>query len=96
MLTAILQRAKTTIYVIYLSLNTLLCALMFFPWAQPRETISGITGRWLTDGKKWQIACASFFVKPIDWAHETGHCVDTYLREQAMRAALYSKSAPWA
>ena len=92
----ILQRAKTTIYVIYLTLNMLLCALLFFPWALPRETVSGLTGRWLTDGKKWQIACASFFVKPIDWAHEPGHCIDTYLREQAMRAVLYRESDPWA
>lgn len=96
MLTAIFKRAKMTVYVIYLSLNTLLCSLLFFPWAQPRETISGITGRWLIEGETWQIACASFLVKPIDWAHRPNHCVDTYLAEQAMQTALYRESEPWA
>ena len=92
--TTIVRCAKATVYVIYLSLNMLLCSLLFFPWAQPRETISGLTGRWLTEGKSWQIACASFLVKPIDKAHYSGHCVSTYIYEKAMRVGLYGTANP--
>lgn len=89
MTTTIVRRLKKTVYVIYLPLNILLCSLLLFPWAQPRETISGITGRWLMDGNRWQIGAARIVAPVIDGWHEPGHCVETFRLEKAMRVALY-------
>jgi len=87
----ILQRMRNVIYVIYLPINMLFCALVFAPWVQPRETVSGLTGRWLVDGSRWQIRTSRFFAAIIDRAHEPGHCVETFKLEKAMRVGLYGK-----
>lgn len=85
------QRAYKIIYVVYLPINMLFCALVFAPWIQPRETVSGLLGRWLVDGCRWQVRFARIVAPTIDGWHEPGHCVETFRLEKAMRVALYGK-----
>ena len=87
----IVQRLKKIIYVIYLPVNMLFCALLFALWAQPRETVSGLMGRWLVDGSRWQLKCAVVIAPIIDGWHEPGHCAQTFILEKAMRVALYGR-----
>lgn len=70
-----------------------LCAVLFFPWFYPRETTSGLLGRWLVTetGRKHRFALA---VAPVidalfhtPWGLES--CEDTYRLEQAARESLY-------
>jgi len=85
----IIARTRKVIYVIYLPINMLFCALVFAPWAQPRETVSGLIGRWFEYGNNWQMRFARIVAPTIDGWHEPGHCVETYMTEKAMRVALY-------
>jgi len=84
-----LARVRKMAYVIYLPINMLFCALVFAPWVQPRETVSGLMGRWLEYGNNWQMRFASIVAPTIDGWHELGHCVHTFKLEKAMRVALY-------
>ena len=70
-------------------------AVVFLPWHYPRETTSGLMGRWLSTetGRKHRFAKA---VAPcLDrWFHEpmgVETCSQVYVLEQAARDALYIK-----
>ncbi len=77
--------------VLYLVVNMTICALIFMPWAKPRETISGLLGRWsMTEGGlKWWFGWAASAV--VDWIYfwEPDHCASVYVVENAARAVLY-------
>lgn len=51
--------APGRVFNVYVALNMLLCSILFFPWALPRETICGLMGRWLNEtGRKRDLAKA--------------------------------------
>ena len=81
-LTAIGQR----LFVIYVALNMLTCALILLPWAYPRETISGFIGRHAFYGKR--VAKAVEWVVDRLYFLEERHCRMTYLQESEVRRAL--------
>lgn len=69
------------------------CATLFFPCFLPRETVSGITGRWLMTevGRKRRFA-----KRLAPWLDRLFHrpggmetCVEVYQLEEAAREALY-------
>lgn len=45
-----------------ITLSMVLCSILFLPWAYPRETLSGLVGRWLI-GNRAQRAIA----RPLAW-----------------------------
>jgi len=63
-----------------------LCALLFFPWVEPRETLSGFMGRY----RQASLTCRCFAAL-IDILHwwEPNHCYVTWRLEDAMRKSLY-------
>jgi hypothetical protein len=65
-----------------------LCALLFFPWVEPRETLSGIAGRYAAKGTLVARAVAA----AIDALHwwEPDHCYVTFRLEQDLRDRFYS------
>ncbi|MGE4340361.1 MAG: hypothetical protein AB7E55_31085 [Pigmentiphaga sp.] len=76
---------------LYVSANMLLCAVLFAPWALPRETVSGILGRWLvTDpGRKGRIARVLAAAVDTVYFWEPNHCVEVYRVEKSAREILY-------
>ena len=80
-------------YYLWITFSMVLCSIIFFHWFVPRETISGLLGRWqMTEtGKRHVFAnriapvIDRIFHKPFDLES----CVDTYALEQAAREALY-------
>lgn len=82
---------KRIAFNIYLCLNMLLCAVVFAPWALPRETISGFLGRLKSNSK----GAAKFFavmasvVPDAIYFWETDHCVEVYRVEEKAREILY-------
>jgi len=81
------------IFVLYVAANMALCAVIFLPWALPRETVSGLAGRWLATGSKWQRAIAGVVVPVVDALYfmDRDHCAEVYRLEQAARATLYGE-----
>ena len=76
-------------FVVYVAMNMALCAVLFVPWALPRETISGLIGRWAQgSGKKAKFA--QYAAKVIDRIYfwEPGHCRVTAEQEAEARKAL--------
>lgn len=69
----------------------MLCAILFAPFALPRETISGLLGRWEVTkhgAKHWVGRIGSAIVDRI-YFWEPDHCVEVYLCEVEARAVLY-------
>lgn len=66
-------------------------AVVFFWDAQPRETVSGVLGRWKVKGGPIRRAVArplAWVVDRIYW-WEPNHCVQIYHEEHAARLQLY-------
>ena len=85
-----LGTAGRRIFSLYLAGNMTLCALLFFPWVEPRETLSGFFGRQAGKSRLARaIACA------IDLLHwwEPEHCYVTFRLESELRARFYSGAA---
>jgi hypothetical protein len=78
-------------FVLYVSLNMLVCAVVFLPWVLPRETISGLLGRWLITQGGWKLKFARVAVMIVDRIYfwESNHCVEVYLVEHEARRTLY-------
>ena len=79
------------LFVVYVASNMMLCAVIFAPWARPRETISGLLGRWKVENtgpKKWFAVTVSWVVDRI-YFWEPNHCVEVYLCEVDARKVLY-------
>lgn len=85
------ETAARIIYPIYLAVNMLVCALLFFPHAQARETVSGLLGRWLTIEKYNRKNTVARYAAPvIDFLHwDKDHCKKTHRGEMLMRIELY-------
>lgn len=80
------------VFVLYLVLNMLVCATVFAGFALPRETVSGLTGRWATCGNTWQMWLARRALEPfinLLYFWEVDHCRVTYHMEYNVRQILY-------
>lgn len=69
----------------------MLCALLFAPWVYPRETLSGLMGRWAATERGVRGAVGRTGARLIDWLHwwEPHHCHVTFLLENEYRRAAY-------
>lgn len=78
-------------FVFYVNCNMLFCSVVFLAWALPRETVSGLLGRWLTTEAGWKGKFAIPAVWLVDRLYwwEPDHCRSVYRMEEAARAALY-------
>jgi hypothetical protein len=79
------------VFVIYVATNMLLCSLVFFAWALPRETISGLLGRWKETGTPVQRIVGFVLGAVVDRIYfwEPNHCVEVYRCELKARQMLY-------
>jgi hypothetical protein len=87
----VVHRVICQVFVVYVATNMAVCAVVFAPWALPRETVSGLLGRWKSGrhGLRRRFAIvASWFVDRIYW-WEPNHCVEVFRCEQQARAVLY-------
>lgn len=76
-------------FTLYVAANMALCAVIFVAWALPRETISGLIGRW-AQGDGWQGRFGRSAAKVIDRLYfwEPNHCRVTADWEAEARKAL--------
>ena len=78
-------------FVAYVALNMTLCAVLFLPWAEPRETISGLLGRWCETetGRKQRVGC--WLARLVDRLYfwEKDHCREVFRVEHKVREVLY-------
>ena len=79
------------LFVVYVATNMMVCALVFAPWALPRETVSGLLGRWKCGkGKiKRPFAVVAGWVVDRIYFWEPNHCIAVFLCEEQARAVLY-------
>lgn len=78
------------LFVWYVTGNMALCALLLFPIARPRETISGLVGRYALEGSRVAMAVAAVIDFVYFW--EPNHCRFTAGQEANARQALGYKS----
>jgi len=76
---------------IYVATNMAVCAIVFAPWALPRETVSGLLGRWKSrdSGKRKTFAVGASYIVDRIYFWEPNHCVEVYLCEHEARKVLY-------
>lgn len=80
-----------TLFNVYVCANMLVCAVVFAPWALPRETVSGLLGRWQKRerGVKALIGRALGAVVNLIYFWEPNHCVEVFIAEEKAREILY-------
>lgn len=80
-------------FTVYVATNMAVCALVFAPWALPRETVSGLLGRWKVGsrGFKRHFARAASVVVDTIYFWEPNHCIEVYLCEAEARRVLYQE-----
>ena len=85
------KRFVCQLFVVYVATNMALCALLFAPWAMPRETISGLLGRWKEGPAGWRQSFAVVAAAVVDRIYfwEPNHCFEVYRCEREARAVLY-------
>lgn len=77
-------------FIVYLACNMLVCSVVFAPWALPRETVSGLLGRWQSErGAKRLVSQIGSAIADAIYFWEPDHCRQTYLSEQRAREVLY-------
>jgi len=88
---ALMRPLLCQLFTLYVATNMTLCALIFAPWALPRETISGLLGRWKlrNSGKRRAFAKVAAAVVDRIYFWEPNHCVEVFLCEAAARRVLY-------
>jgi hypothetical protein len=74
------------LFVLYVAANMLACAVVFWPWALPRETVSGLLGRYAESNAVARYAAA--VVDLLYWWHPD-HCRDIARIEAEARRTLY-------
>lgn len=86
-----LTRLRCQAFVVYVATNMAVCAIVFAPWALPRETVSGLLGRWKvrTRGPKRLFARGAAMVVDRIYFWEPNHCVEVYHCEAEARRVLY-------
>ncbi len=86
-----LRSLKCQAFVVYVATNMAVCAILFAPWALPRETVSGLLGRWKRHGgpvkRRFARAAAAVVDRIYFW--EPNHCVEVYKCEAEARRVLY-------
>lgn len=82
---------RDRLFVLYLPVNMLLCALLFLPWAKRRETVCGLLGRWRDEGAGWQRVIGRRLCPALDWAFHRNwdDCRAIYRMEKEARDILY-------
>lgn len=77
------------LFTVYVAANMALCAVLFVAWALPRETISGLIGRW-AQLPGWQGSFGLRAARVIDRIYfwEPNHCKVTAEQEAEARKAL--------
>ncbi len=90
-----LKRLRWAGFNVYVAGNMLVCSILFFGSAKPRETISGFIGRQImTTDTKWIRDVLIFFARGIDSVfREPGHCGETAISEEHMRWELYPQQS---
>ena len=85
------RSALCQVFTVYVACNMMVCALVFAPWALPRETVSGLLGRWKCGkGKiKRPFAVGASWVVDRIYFWEPNHCVEVFLCEAQARMVLY-------
>jgi len=85
------RRVLARAFVIYIALNMLTCAVLFAPWALPRETISGLLGRWIATeyGIKRIAGNVLGLIVNLIYFWEPDHCVEVWRCERQAREVLY-------
>jgi hypothetical protein len=86
-----LIRFRCQVFVVYVAMNMAVCAVIFAPWALPRETVSGLLGRWKCGKGGWKrnfAEVASWIVDRI-YFWEPNHSIEVYLCEAQARQVLY-------
>lgn len=85
------RRFLSRVFVVYIVLNMALCAVVFLPWALPRETISGLLGRWISTERGWKRVTGLLLGAIADRIYwwEPAHCVEVYKCEHRAREVLY-------
>lgn len=86
-----LIRIRCQAFVVYVATNMAVCAVVFAPWALPRETVSGLLGRWKCGhkGLKKSFGNAAAVVVDLIYFWEPNHCVEVYRCEADARKVLY-------
>lgn len=87
----IVAGVKRGAFVLYLVSNMTICAVVFMPWALPRETVSGLLGRWRDTESGWKARVARALCPVIDRIYfwEPDHCRYVYRLEEQAREILY-------
>jgi hypothetical protein len=82
---------KRAAFVVYVAGNMLVCATVFAPWALPRETVSGLMGRWISTevGVKRAVGLALGRVVDLLYFWEPNHCIEVFYVERRAREILY-------
>ena len=85
------KRVAKQTFVLYVNLNMLTCSIVFVAWALPRETLSGLIGRWATTETGWKrkFAIPAAWVVDRIYFWEPNHCRLNALQEAAARRELY-------
>jgi len=85
------SRFLARVFVLYIVINMGLCAVVFLPWALPRETISGLLGRWISTERGWKRIAGLLMGALADRIYfwEPDHCVEVYKCEAKARQVLY-------
>lgn len=80
-----------TLFNVYVSLNMLTCAVVFAPWARPRETVSGLLGRWTQQETGWKARAGRVLGAVVNGIYfwEPNHCVEVAIVEEKAREILY-------
>lgn len=75
------------IYKITTCFNMLAVSILFAPWSMPRETLSGLAGRWSASGVGWQskFGLAAAVIIDLFHPHEPDHCMVTAAMEAEAR-----------
>jgi hypothetical protein len=83
------------VFTLYVAVNMLVCALLFFPWARPRETVSGLIGRWRWNERGWKQNFARRASRVVNSVYfwEPSHCDVTHEVEQQAHTLLYPPRA---
>jgi hypothetical protein len=82
---------KRVAFNIYVACNMLVCSIVFAPWALPRETVSGLLGRWASTerGLKRRFGMCAGSVVDVIYFWEPNHCYETFKIERKAREILY-------
>lgn len=85
------RRFLARVFVVYVALNMALCAVLFLPWALPRETVSGLLGRWISTEAGIKRVAGLILGSLVDRIYfwEPDHCVEVFKCEAKAREDLY-------